>query len=121
MMFIHHNASSIFESSVGVKRSLPAAWRRRWGNCVGLTCTGFRPFKGKNSVRCDLSEAIRPALRFICMLYYTCKGDISMQNTLRTLGPKEATVVLSLTEQGRNVVRAGDVIDLLGSESRRAK
>jgi predicted transcriptional regulator of viral defense system len=40
-----------------------------------------------------------------------------MKNTLRTLGPKEATVVLSLTEQGRNVVRAGDVIDLLGSES----
>lgn len=51
------------------------------------------------------------------MLYCTVKGDISMQNTLRTLGPKEATVVLSLTEQGRNVVRAGDVIDLLGSES----
>lgn len=39
-----------------------------------------------------------------------------MQNNLRTLGPKEATVVLSLTEQGRNVVRAADVIDLLGSE-----
>lgn len=40
-----------------------------------------------------------------------------MQTNLRTLGPKEATVVLSLTEQGRNVVRASDVIDLLGSES----
>ena len=39
-----------------------------------------------------------------------------MQTTLRTLGPQEATVVLSLTEQGRKVVRAADVIDLLGSE-----
>jgi predicted transcriptional regulator of viral defense system len=39
-----------------------------------------------------------------------------MQTDLRTLGPKEATVVLSLAEQGRSVVRAADVIDLLGSE-----
>jgi predicted transcriptional regulator of viral defense system len=51
------------------------------------------------------------------MLYCTCKGKNGMQNTLRTLGPKEATVVLSLTERGQNVVRASDVIDLLGSES----
>lgn len=36
---------------------------------------------------------------------------------LRTLGPKEAQVVLSLTEQGREVVRAADIIDLLQSES----
>src|SRR5580693_7533540 len=50
------------------------------------------------------------------MLYYPFKGNTCMQNTLRTLGPKEATVVLSLTEQGRKVVRAADVIDLLGSE-----
>lgn len=40
-----------------------------------------------------------------------------MINNLRTLGPKEAQVVLSLTEQGRNVVRAADIIDLLHSES----
>ncbi len=39
-----------------------------------------------------------------------------MQNTLRTLGPKEAMVVLSMTEQGRSVVRAEDVIGILGSE-----
>ncbi len=39
-----------------------------------------------------------------------------MQNTLRTLGPKEALVVLSMTEQGRGVVRAEDVIGLAGSE-----
>ena len=39
-----------------------------------------------------------------------------MQNTLRTLGPKEALVVLSMTEQGRDVVRAEDVIGLAGSE-----
>jgi predicted transcriptional regulator of viral defense system len=39
-----------------------------------------------------------------------------METHLRTLGPKEARVVLSLTEQGRSVVRAAEVIDLLGSE-----
>jgi predicted transcriptional regulator of viral defense system len=39
-----------------------------------------------------------------------------METHLRTLGPKEARVVLSLTEQGKSVVRAADVIDLLGSE-----
>lgn len=35
----------------------------------------------------------------------------------RTLGPKEAQVVLSLTEQKRDVVRTADIIDLLHSES----
>ena len=40
-----------------------------------------------------------------------------MKNNLRTLGPKEAQVVLSLTEQGREVVRAADIIELLGSDS----
>src|SRR5262245_48505310 len=40
-----------------------------------------------------------------------------MKINLRTLGPKEAQVVLSLAEQGREVVHAADIIDLLGSES----
>src|SRR5690242_13031728 len=40
-----------------------------------------------------------------------------MNINLRTLGPKEAKVVLSLTEQGRDVVRAADIIELAGSES----
>jgi predicted transcriptional regulator of viral defense system len=40
-----------------------------------------------------------------------------MKLNLRSLGPKEAQVVLSLSEQGRNVVRAADIIDLLQSES----
>lgn len=39
-----------------------------------------------------------------------------MKINLRTLGPNEAKVVLSFREQGREVVRATDVIDLLGSE-----
>jgi predicted transcriptional regulator of viral defense system len=40
-----------------------------------------------------------------------------MENNLRTLGPAEAKVVLSFREQGRTVVRASDVLDLLGSEN----
>jgi len=40
-----------------------------------------------------------------------------MNTSLRTLGPKEATVVLSLREQDRQVVNAADIIELLGSES----
>ena len=40
-----------------------------------------------------------------------------MQTHLRTLGPKEATVVLSLREQERDVVSASDIITFLGSES----
>ena len=40
-----------------------------------------------------------------------------MQTNLRTLGPKEAMLVLSLREQERDVVSASDVIALLGSES----
>ena len=40
-----------------------------------------------------------------------------MDSTLRTLGPAESRVVLSLREQGRTVVRASDVLDLLGSET----
>lgn len=39
-----------------------------------------------------------------------------METDLRTLGPNEARLVLSLTEQGRNVVRAAEVIEILGSE-----
>ena len=33
-----------------------------------------------------------------------------MENNLRTLGPAEAKVVLSLREQGRTVVRVSDVL-----------
>jgi predicted transcriptional regulator of viral defense system len=40
-----------------------------------------------------------------------------MRTNLRTLGPKEALLVLSLREQEREVVSASDVIALLGSES----
>jgi predicted transcriptional regulator of viral defense system len=40
-----------------------------------------------------------------------------MDSTLRTLGPAESRVVLSLREQGRTVVRASDVLELLGSEN----
>ena len=39
-----------------------------------------------------------------------------MENNLRTLGPNEAKTVLSFREQGRSVVRAADVIELLGKE-----
>ena len=39
-----------------------------------------------------------------------------MDSNLRTLGPSEAKVVLSFREQGREIVRAADVIELLGSE-----
>src|SRR5208282_334664 len=39
-----------------------------------------------------------------------------METNLRTLGPKESKVILSLREQGREVVHAADIIDLLGSE-----
>ena len=39
-----------------------------------------------------------------------------METALRTLGPSEARLVLSLREQGRNVVRAAEVIEILGSE-----
>jgi len=41
-----------------------------------------------------------------------------MKTNLRTLGPNETKVVLSLREQGRDVVRTADIIDLLGSEQR---
>lgn len=40
-----------------------------------------------------------------------------MSTNLRTLGPKEAKVVLSLTEQGRELIRAADIIELAGSET----
>jgi predicted transcriptional regulator of viral defense system len=40
-----------------------------------------------------------------------------MEAILRTLGPNEARLVLSLREQGRSVVRAAEVIQILGSES----
>ncbi len=39
-----------------------------------------------------------------------------MEITLRTLGPSEAKVVLSLREQGRDVVETADIIGLLGSK-----
>ncbi len=39
-----------------------------------------------------------------------------MKTNLRTLGPSEAKVVLSFRAQGREVVRAAEIIDLLGSE-----
>lgn len=40
-----------------------------------------------------------------------------MDSTLRTLGPAESKVVLSFREQGRTIVKATDVLDLLGSEA----
>jgi len=39
-----------------------------------------------------------------------------VKTNLRTLGPKEAITVLTFREQGRNVVCAEDVIELLGKE-----
>lgn len=39
-----------------------------------------------------------------------------METNLRTLGPAEARVVLSFREQGRDVVEAHDIIELLDSE-----
>ena len=39
-----------------------------------------------------------------------------MNSNLRTLGPLEAKVVLSFREQGRSLVRASDVRNLLASE-----
>ncbi len=39
-----------------------------------------------------------------------------METNLRTLGPNETKVILSFHEQGRDVVQARDVINLLGSE-----
>ena len=39
-----------------------------------------------------------------------------MDSNLRTLGPKEAKTVLSFREEGRSVVRAADIIALVGSE-----
>jgi len=40
-----------------------------------------------------------------------------MESNPRTLGPAESRVVLSFRKQGRSVVRATDVLDLLGSEN----
>jgi len=40
-----------------------------------------------------------------------------MDINLRTLGPKEAKVVLSLAEQRQDIVRTADIIELAGSES----
>lgn len=40
-----------------------------------------------------------------------------METNLRTLGPKETTVVLSLREQGREIVLASDIISMVGSET----
>lgn len=39
-----------------------------------------------------------------------------MKTNLRTLGPAEARVVLSFREQEREIIEAGDIIGLLGSE-----
>ena len=40
-----------------------------------------------------------------------------MNNNLRSLGPAESRVVLSFREQERSVVRAADIVTLLGSET----
>jgi predicted transcriptional regulator of viral defense system len=40
-----------------------------------------------------------------------------VQTTLRTLGPNEAKLVLSLSEQARDIVQRAEIIDLLGSAS----
>ena len=40
-----------------------------------------------------------------------------MDSNLRTLGPAEAKVVLSLREQNRSLVRASDVLAILGSNT----
>ncbi len=40
-----------------------------------------------------------------------------MDSNLRTLGPAESRVVLTFREQGRTVVSAADVLNLLGSEN----
>jgi predicted transcriptional regulator of viral defense system len=40
-----------------------------------------------------------------------------MDSNLRSLGPAESKVVLSLREQGRSVVRSADILALLGSEN----
>jgi len=40
-----------------------------------------------------------------------------MDSNLRTLGPAESRVVLTLRERGSTVVRASDILDLLGSEN----
>lgn len=40
-----------------------------------------------------------------------------MDSNLRTLGPAESRVVLSFREQGRTIIRAADVLELLGSET----
>lgn len=39
-----------------------------------------------------------------------------MESNLRTLGPNEARLVLSLTEQGQEIISASEIIELLGSE-----
>jgi predicted transcriptional regulator of viral defense system len=39
-----------------------------------------------------------------------------METNLRTLGPNEAKVVLSLREKNSDIVRAAEIIDILGSE-----
>lgn len=39
-----------------------------------------------------------------------------MESNLRTLGPQETRLVLSLTERGQEIVEASEVIELLGSE-----
>lgn len=40
-----------------------------------------------------------------------------MESNLRTLGPNETRLMLSLTEEGRDIVSAAEVIELLGSET----
>jgi len=46
---------------------------------------------------------------------------MDMEVNLRTLGPNEAQVVLSLRLQSQNVVQAAEIIDLLGSEPKARK
>src|SRR5262245_29801740 len=51
------------------------------------------------------------------MLFWPRQGQNSMKTNLRTLGPAESKVILTLQEQRRTVVRAADVLRLLGSET----
>src|SRR6185436_19371875 len=46
---------------------------------------------------------------------------MTMEVNLRTLGPNEAQVVLSLRLQSQNVVQAAEIIDILGSEPKARK
>src|ERR1700687_1118044 len=44
-----------------------------------------------------------------------------METNLRTLGPNEAKVVLSLRADDRSLIRSGDIVEILGSKSKARK